>query len=91
MGVKIKIPKYLQTKTNGEAIAEVKGGTVYECIETLIRQYPSLNGEILDDHEIILLKWMIYINNKSTTSPDELSDPVKDGDIIELLPVVGGG
>jgi molybdopterin converting factor small subunit len=34
---------------------------------------------------------MIYINNKGATSPDELSDLVEDGDIIELVPLVAGG
>jgi molybdopterin synthase sulfur carrier subunit len=91
MSVKIKISKYLQPKTNGEVIAEVKGSTVHDCIVALICQYPGLKGEILDGQGIILLKWMAYINNKGATSPDELSDPVKDGDIIELVPLVAGG
>jgi molybdopterin synthase sulfur carrier subunit len=91
MSVKIKISKYLQPKTNGEVMAEVTGSTVHDCIVALICQYPGLKGEILDGQGIILLKWMAYINNKGATSPDELSDPVKDGDIIELVPLVAGG
>ena len=91
MGVKIKIPKYLQKITEGEAIAEVEGCTVHECIAALIHRYPGLKGEILDGDGMILLKWMIYINNKSVTSSNELSHPVKDGDVITFLPMVAGG
>jgi molybdopterin converting factor small subunit len=91
MSVKIKIPKYLQSKTNGEVIAEVEGSTLGKSIEALIRQYPDLKGEILDSKGIVLLKWMIYINNKNVPSPDKLSDPVKDGDIIALFPLIAGG
>lgn len=90
MSVKIKIPKYLQNKTNGEAITEVEGHTIRECIAALIRQHTALEGEILDDRGMVLLKWMVYINNGVAPS-DELGHPVKDGDVIVLLPIVPGG
>lgn len=77
--------------TNGEAVAEVKGFTIHECINALIRQYPGLQGQILDDQGMVLLKWMIYINNTSAGSSDELSHPLKEGDVIEFLPMVAGG
>lgn len=91
MNVKINIPTYIKDKTNGETQTEVTGHNVGECIEALIRKYPSLKGEILDDQGTILLRWMIYINNKSVNSSDELSHPVNEGDVIEFLPVVAGG
>jgi molybdopterin converting factor small subunit len=91
MSAKIKIPKHLQIKTNGETIATVNGSDVHACIDELIRQYPDLEGEILDDQGMLLLKWMVYINSRITDASDELSNPVKEGDMIELLPVVSGG
>ena len=53
MNVKIKIPTYIKDKTDGETQAEVQGRNVKECIEALIRQYPGLKGEILDDQGTI--------------------------------------
>ena len=91
MYVKINIPAYMKDKTDGVTHAQVKGHNVGECIEALIRQCPGLKGEILDDQGTILLRWMIYINNKSVNSSDELSHPVNEGDVIEFLPVVAGG
>ena len=91
MSVKIKIPKYLLKKTNEKPIVEIKGSTVHECIDALIQRYPELKGEILDVQGMILLQWMVYINNKNPTSSDELSHPVKEGDVIELIPVIAGG
>jgi molybdopterin converting factor small subunit len=78
-------------KTNGETVAVANGFNVHTCIDDLIHQYPGLKGEILDDQGRLLVKWKIYINNKSTGASDELSNPVSDGDMIELLPVVAGG
>jgi molybdopterin converting factor small subunit len=91
MSIKFKIPKMLQEKTGGAVLIEVQGGSVQECIADLIRRYPDLEGMILDGEDRILLRWMVYINDQSALSSNELSNQVKDGDIISLLPMVAGG
>ena len=91
MSAKIIIPRHLQMKTNGVTAATVNGFNIHTCIDDLIRQYPGLEGEILDDQERLLVKWKVYLNRKSTGATDELSNPVSDGDLIEFLPVVAGG
>jgi molybdopterin converting factor small subunit len=78
-------------KTNGVTAATVSGFNIHTCIDDLIRQYPGLEGEILDNQERLLVKWKVYINRKSTGASDELSNPVSDGDLIEFLPVLAGG
>jgi molybdopterin synthase sulfur carrier subunit len=89
--VRIKIPRYLQDKTDGQVFAEVEGASVRECIGALIKQYPELAGELLDDQGRLLLKWMLYVNDHAGTPPDELFHPVKDGDTISLFPIISGG
>ena len=91
MSIKFKIPKLLQEKTDGAVLIEVQGGSVPECISDLIRRNPGLEGMIMDGEDQILLKWVVYINNQSVLSSNELSYHVKDGDIISLLPMVAGG
>ena len=85
------MPELLQEKTDGAMLIEVQGGSVQECIVDLIRRYPDLQGMILDGEGRMLLKWMLYINNQSVVSSNELSYHVKDRDIITLLPMVAGG
>ena len=91
MGVQFKIPKQLQKKTGGAMHIEVQGCTVGECMADLIRRYPDLKGRIWDEEGRILLKWIVYINDKSVVPSNELSYHVKDGDIITILPMVAGG
>lgn len=91
MSTKIKIPGYLKDKTDGEAIIDVTGNTLRECLGTLIHFYPALKGEIVDGQGILLLKWLIFINGKLVIASDELSVPVTDGDVILLTPMVAGG
>ena len=91
LAVQFKVPKLLQEKTDGAILVEVEGASIRECIADLIRRHPGLKGTILDEEGRILLKWMVYINDKSAVSSDELSYRVKDGDKIALLPMVVGG
>ena len=91
MVCRIKIPSYLKDKTNGETIAELKGETVRECIEALVYRFPDLKGEILDNQDRLLLKWSISINDRIADASDEMEQPVKEGDLISLLPMIAGG
>ena len=91
MTVQIRIPAILRKETDGKGVVDVQGGTLRDCIESLARKYPKLKGEVLDPQGILLLKWTVYVNRKGSQSAEEMSRPVKDGDTIELLPVVSGG
>ena len=91
MSTKIKIPGYLQDKTDGESIIDVTGNTLRECLGALVHCHPGLKGEIVDDKGILLLKWLIFVTGELVTGSDELSYPVKDGDVILLIPIVAGG
>ena len=91
MVCRIKIPGYLKDKTNGETITELKGETVRECIEELVYRFPDLKGEILDNQGRLLLKWSISINDQIADASDEMAQPVKDGDLISILPMIAGG
>ena len=91
MSLKIKIPDYLQDKTDGKPIVDVTGNTLRECLEALVHCFPALKGEIVDGQGLLLLKWLIFINRKLASASDDLSYPVTDGDVIVLVPAIAGG
>jgi molybdopterin synthase sulfur carrier subunit len=91
MVCRIKIPGYLKDKTIGKHIAELEGETVRECIEALVDRFPDLKGEILDNQGRLLLKWTISINDRIADDGDEMAQPVKEGDLISILPMIAGG
>ncbi len=91
MSAKIRIPRYLQDKTDGESMIDVTGNTLRECLGKLVHCYPALKGEIVDGQGMLLLKWLISINGRLVIASDELSVPVIDGDVILLVPMVAGG
>ena len=91
MSVIIKIPRILQDKTAGVPHIAVRGATIHECFADLIRQYPGLEGTILDSDGRVVLQWMVYINDAMAGQSDKAPIQIQDGDTIALLPLVAGG
>ena len=91
MSTKINIPEYLKDKTDGQTTIDVTGNTLRECLGALVRCYPALKGEIVDGQGMLLVKWVIFVNDKLVVASDELSVPVTDGDMILLVPMIAGG
>ena len=92
MSVTIEIPKDLQAYTNGSGLVEVDDcPSIYDCLKVLIEQFPGLDGKILDNEGILLLKWSIYVNSRMVSEEGGLSIPVKTGDVITILPMIAGG
>ena len=91
MGLSIKINLHqLQSHTNYRNIIEVSGDTVGQCLNHLVKQFPAIKGEIFDEDGEVLTSVHILVN-KEGTFPEELAKPVKDGDVIDIIPVIAGG
>ena len=85
MTIQIHLHKTHRQFTNGQETIEVNGKNVGECLKELIRQYPPLEKEIFAKGGKLS-----PINGKSAF-PNELSKPVKDGDVIHLVYFLAGG
>jgi len=90
MGIKINIHPILRQYTNKQEIAEVNGSTVGECLDDLIRQFPSIEKGVFDKNGKLLSYVDIYVNRESAY-PEELNKPVKDGDELHIAIIIGGG
>lgn len=86
MSIKISI-LYSTNKVDG---AEVDGSTVGQCLNQLVEQFPAIKEEIFDKHGKLLDHLCIFVNGK-TTIPEGLTTPVKDGDELHIVPIIGGG
>ena len=66
------------------------GSTVGECLQDLVKQVPAIKREIFDEDGNISIGTWVFLNKKSTF-PNEFTAEVKDGDVIDLMPVMAGG
>jgi MoaD family protein len=90
MTVTVKIPTQLRAATEGEATANVDGGTVGEVLDALYERYDELRSRIAEDGG--LRRFVnVYVGGEDIRFLEGLDTPVSDGDEVTILPAVAGG
>ncbi len=90
MSIKVKISMCLQRFTNHTEVVEVNGSTVGECLKHLVEQFPLVKERLFDKQGKLFIYVNIYVNEKSVY-PEQLAKPVKDGDELSIILMIGGG
>jgi MoaD family protein len=90
MAVKVDIPTPLREHTGGKAQVEVEGATVQEALKDLVRQFPNIAAKLFDQGR--LRPYInVFVNDEDIRYLDDLNTPVKDGELVALIPAVAGG
>ena len=88
--IEVNISSTFARYTNNQLVVKVKGNTVGECLDHLVKQFPDLK-QVLFDQEGKLHRYIdIYVNDASAY-PEELARPVKDGDRLHIMMIIAGG
>jgi molybdopterin converting factor small subunit len=70
---------------------KANGATVGEVFEDLLRQFPLLAGQVITEDGALHKFVNVYRNDDDVRFLDSLATPVKDEDVITILPAVAGG
>lgn len=90
MSIQIRLHPLFQQFTGGQDVVITKGGTVGECLQDLINQFPAIKQRLYDRKGRLANFVEIYVNSESSY-PEELAKAVKDGDEITILAIISGG
>ena len=90
MSIKINIPSYMQSFTNNMKAVEVNGSTVGKCLNHLFKQFPGMKKQLFSRGDNLFEYIIISVNGESAY-PEQLAKPVKEGDELNILLIVGGG
>jgi len=88
--IKINIPSYMQSFTNKMEVVEVNGSTVGECLNHLVKQFPGMKKQLFSKGGNLFENIIISVNGESAY-PKQLAKPVKEGDELNILLIIGGG
>jgi molybdopterin converting factor small subunit len=90
VSIKINLPSYFLPYTNDKYIIEVEGATVGECLNQLVKQFPDLKKMVFDKKGKLHAYIGIYVNGEDAF-PQQVAKPVRDGDEIHIIYIIGGG
>ncbi len=90
MSIKIDISLLSHQYTKGQQIVDVKGSTVGQCLDDLVKQFPGIKQGLFEGNGKLHGYIDIYVNGESTY-PELLAKPVKAGDKLYIIFLIGGG
>jgi molybdopterin synthase sulfur carrier subunit len=90
MSVTVHLYSSLRKFTGNRSTVEVDGTTVGECLDDLIRQFPSISPVLFDKTGNPLEKIFVSVNLESAYR-EKMNTPVKENDDLYLILIVAGG
>lgn len=91
MAVEVRVPAILQSAVGGQKVVKVEGQTVGEILDRLEQQFPGIKKLLLDEDGEIRRHINIYLNDEDVRFLQRLDTPIRDGDVLSILPALAGG
>jgi len=91
MSVSVRIPTPLRGITRGQAEVKVEARTVAELIERLDGEYAGLKERLCEGDGRIRRFINVYVNEEDVRFLQGVATPLKDGDLVSIVPAIAGG
>ena len=87
----VRIPTPLRKLTNNKEEVIVSGGTLGAVLDELNAAFPGLGERIVDENGVIRRFVNIFVNDEDVRFLQEKETPVKEDDIVSIVPAIAGG
>ena len=91
MAVKVIIPTPLRVYAAKKDSADVSAQTVGEALSGLTTQHAELRKHLFTDDGKLRSFVNVYLNDEDIRYMAREATPVKDGDIVSIVPSIAGG
>jgi MoaD family protein len=88
--VEVRVTSVLEKVTGAKTVAG-QGNTVGEVLEQMNARYPGFKEQITQVDGSLHRFVNIYINDEDIRYLQSLDTPVKEGDVLSILPALAGG
>jgi adenylyltransferase/sulfurtransferase len=90
--VSIQLPAVLREHTDGLAELNADAADVASALRELTRWYPRLQRHLFSDGGELRAYVNVYVNQDEVRNlPEGMSTPLRNGDVVVILPSVAGG
>ncbi len=90
MSVEVRITSVLQRVVGAKSV-RAKGSTVGEVLEQVNARYPGFREQITTADGSLHRFVNVYINDEDIRFLQSLDTPVREGDVVSILPALAGG
>jgi MoaD family protein len=90
LSIEVKVTSVLQRVVGAKSV-QVDGSTVAELLENVNSKYPGFKDQITMADGSLHRFVNIYINDEDIRYLQSLETPVKEGDVLSILPALAGG
>jgi molybdopterin synthase sulfur carrier subunit len=87
----IRIPAPLRKLTDNQEEVPATGSSLRDILKELNRTYPGFAERIVDEQGEIRRFVNIFLNDEDVRFLQEKETPVKDSDVISIVPAIAGG
>jgi molybdopterin converting factor small subunit len=87
----VRLPTVLRQHAGGQATVKANGPTLSDVMGDLVRQFPGLSGQLLNDAGELQKFVNVYVNDDDVRYLDKMATAVGDDDVVSILPAVAGG
>ncbi|MCH8127126.1 MoaD/ThiS family protein [candidate division KSB1 bacterium] len=91
MSVTVLIPTPLRSYTDHQQSIEIDGQSVDEILNKLMNQYPLLRKQICTEDGTIRRFVNIFLNDEDVRFLEKDKTPVRELDVISIIPSIAGG
>jgi sulfur-carrier protein len=91
MDITIRIPGPLRSLADGEDEVRVRGATVGDALDSLIRRHPALARHLRADSGEIREHVNVFVNQDDIRSANGQATTLAPGDAITVVPSIAGG
>ena len=91
MSIKILIPTPLRIYVGKQDAIEVEGSTVGELLANMTAEYTDLRKHLYSEEGRLRKFVAIFVNDDDIRFLEKEGTPVKEGDIVSIIPTVAGG
>jgi len=91
MAINVRIPSVLRNLTAGKDTIEVQARTVDEALNAVEAAFPGIKARLCDDAGKLRRFVNVFVAEEDIRFLEGQTTPVKDGDLIDIVPAIAGG
>jgi adenylyltransferase/sulfurtransferase len=89
--VTVKVPTPLRPFTGGRAEVAVEGTTIGGLVRALANEHPELQRHLFTPDGKLRSFVTVYLNEEDVRYLQKDATPVKEGDVVSIVPAIAGG